>query len=190
MSFHRPITLSSATAIASAGALITARRWRGAGIASAIGIVAIVVLFGDTSLKLFETWWTSPTYNHGLLIPLISAWLIAERQRELSAIAGEELISARADECDLVLLRDAFAEQPSRHRRFVGMRFVGSRPAIVSLLALDVAATLLGSYRALLPLIATALGASASARTAVGSLTISCTSDRRPCLTSSGASRS
>ncbi len=44
----------------------------------------------------------------------------------------------------------------------VGMRFVGSRPAIVSLLALDVGATLLGSYRALLPLIATALGVGAS----------------------------
>lgn len=38
-----------------------------------------------------------------------------------------------------------------------GMRFVGARPAIVSLLALDVGATLLGSYRALLPLVATAL---------------------------------
>ncbi len=43
-----------------------------------------------------------------------------------------------------------------------GMRFVGSRPAIVSLLALDVGATMLGSYRALLPLIATALGVGAS----------------------------
>lgn len=57
-----------------------------------------------------------------------------------------------------------------------GMAFVGSRPAIVSLLALDVAATLLGSYRALLPLIATALGVGAtgfgvlSAAPGVGSL--------------------
>ncbi|MCC6236820.1 MAG: MFS transporter [Dehalococcoidia bacterium] len=39
-----------------------------------------------------------------------------------------------------------------------GMRFVRARPAIISLLALDVGATLLGSYRALLPLFSEALG--------------------------------
>jgi MFS family permease len=39
-----------------------------------------------------------------------------------------------------------------------GMNFVRSKPAIISLLALDVGATLLGSYRALLPLFADALG--------------------------------
>jgi exosortase A len=89
MSIHRPIMLSSAPAIASAGALITVRRWRSAGLASVIGSLAIVVLFGDTSLRLLDIWLTSPTYNHGLLIPAVSAWLISERQRELSEIPPE-----------------------------------------------------------------------------------------------------
>src|SRR6185369_4894701 len=41
----------------------------------------------------------------------------------------------------------------------VGMQFVGSRPAITSLLLLDVLQTLFGGYRVLLPVFAQALGA-------------------------------
>jgi MFS family permease len=57
-----------------------------------------------------------------------------------------------------------------------GMRFVRSRPAIISLLALDLGETVLGSYRALLPLLTTALGSGVagfgvlSAAPGVGSL--------------------
>jgi MFS family permease len=43
-----------------------------------------------------------------------------------------------------------------------GLRFVRSRPVIISLLSLDVAQTVLGSYKALLPIIATSLGAGAA----------------------------
>ncbi len=89
MSIHRPLSLASAAAIDSAGSLILARRWRAAGLACVVGSLAIVALFGDTALRLAETWWSSPTYNHGLLIVPISAWLISERQRELSSIVPE-----------------------------------------------------------------------------------------------------
>lgn len=43
-----------------------------------------------------------------------------------------------------------------------GVRFVRSKPVIISLLSLDVAQTVLGSYKALLPIIATNLGAGAA----------------------------
>ena len=43
-----------------------------------------------------------------------------------------------------------------------GMSFVRSRPVIISLLVLDLGAVVLGSYRALLPIFAEALGAGAS----------------------------
>ena len=43
-----------------------------------------------------------------------------------------------------------------------GMRFVRSRPVIISLLVLDLGAVVLGSYRALLPIFAEELGAGAS----------------------------
>ena len=57
-----------------------------------------------------------------------------------------------------------------------GMSFVRSRPVIISLLLLDLSATVLGSYRALLPIFADALGAGAtgygmlSAAPGIGSL--------------------
>ena len=48
-------------------------------------------------------------------------------------------------------------------RSFVdGLSFVRSKPVIISLLVLDLGATVLGSYRALLPIFAEALGAGAS----------------------------
>jgi MFS family permease len=43
-----------------------------------------------------------------------------------------------------------------------GLQFVRSKPVIVSLLAIDLAAVVLGSYRALLPILAEALGVGAS----------------------------
>jgi MFS family permease len=43
-----------------------------------------------------------------------------------------------------------------------GLSFVRSRPVIISLLSLDVSQTVLGSYKALLPIIATNLGAGAA----------------------------
>jgi MFS family permease len=43
-----------------------------------------------------------------------------------------------------------------------GLRFVRSKPVIISLLSLDVSQTVFGSYKALLPLIATSLGAGAT----------------------------
>jgi MFS family permease len=43
-----------------------------------------------------------------------------------------------------------------------GLRFVRSKPVILSLLSLDVSQTVFGSYKALLPLIATSLGADAT----------------------------
>jgi MFS family permease len=43
-----------------------------------------------------------------------------------------------------------------------GLQFVRSKPVIISLLALDLAAVVLGSYRALLPILAEALGAGAA----------------------------
>jgi MFS family permease len=57
-----------------------------------------------------------------------------------------------------------------------GLIFVRSKPVIVSLMSVDLAATVLGSYRALLPIVATNLGAGAggygllSAAPGVGSL--------------------
>jgi MFS family permease len=43
-----------------------------------------------------------------------------------------------------------------------GLKFVRSKPVIISLLSLDVSQTVFGSYKALLPLIATSLGAGAT----------------------------
>ena len=52
-------------------------------------------------------------------------------------------------------------ESPWRSFR-AGLTFVRSRPVIISLLSLDVSQTVLGSYKALLPIIATNLGAGAA----------------------------
>ena len=53
-------------------AALPARAALGAGLA----LAGLVVGMGDGAAHLVRTWASSPTYHHGFLVPLVSAWLV------------------------------------------------------------------------------------------------------------------
>ena len=48
---------------------------------------AIAALFARDIAHMVSIWWGSSTYNHIILIPLLIAWLVAERARLLVPLA-------------------------------------------------------------------------------------------------------
>ncbi len=57
--------------------------WRRHGLALALAIAAILLLFRDDLVRLVATWWTSTTFGHCLFIGPVIAWLVWQRRREL-----------------------------------------------------------------------------------------------------------
>ena len=51
--------------------------------------VSFAALFGLVFGDLFKIWWDDPNYSHGLLIPLVSGFLIWRQREELARIAVE-----------------------------------------------------------------------------------------------------
>jgi len=56
-------------------------------IAATIGL--IVALYHNTLLWLFNAWWYDPYYSHGVLVPLISGYLVWSKRRLLSELRKE-----------------------------------------------------------------------------------------------------
>ncbi len=56
-------------------------------LAATIGL--IVVIYFNTLIWLFTAWWSDPYYSHGVLVPLISGYLIWTKRAELSELPKE-----------------------------------------------------------------------------------------------------
>jgi exosortase A len=60
--------------------------WKTAWLSIGFGLVALLVVFRETALGMFEIWWRSETYAHGLLIVPITVWLVWRKRHLLHAI--------------------------------------------------------------------------------------------------------
>jgi exosortase D (VPLPA-CTERM-specific) len=58
------------------------------GLLVAMALVVTVVTFGDPLLELVRRWFGEEEYTHGLLIPLVSVWLLWNRRRALLGSIG------------------------------------------------------------------------------------------------------
>jgi exosortase A len=115
---------------------MAAERSVGGGVSAAVaalGCVALLAIFRDTTASLVHTWWNSETYTHGLLILPISIWLVWRRRAELRGLP------ARPAPAVLVLFAGAAAVWALA--ALVGVR-VGEQLALVSMLGLLVWAVL------------------------------------------------
>ncbi len=56
-------------------------------LAATIGL--IVVIYSNTLIWLFTAWWSDPYYSHGVLVPLISGYLIWSKRALLSELPKE-----------------------------------------------------------------------------------------------------
>ena len=54
-------------------------------LAAASLAVLLLVAFGPTLVELAQSCWKHPEYGHGLLMPLIAAWMVWDRRREIGA---------------------------------------------------------------------------------------------------------
>ncbi|GAA0673643.1 exosortase A [Sphingomonas insulae] len=63
-----------------------AQAWRRHGIALAIVVAAVLLLFRDDVVRLVSIWWTSTTFGHCLFIGPVIGWLVWQRRRELAAL--------------------------------------------------------------------------------------------------------
>ena len=55
---------------------VTHPGWRVAVPALALVLLAMLVLFRDTALRMLSIWWRNDTYAHGMLVPVMTLWLI------------------------------------------------------------------------------------------------------------------
>jgi len=55
----------------------------------AITIGLILVIYSKTLIWLFTAWWSDPYYSHGILVPLISGYLIWSKRALLSELPKE-----------------------------------------------------------------------------------------------------
>ncbi len=60
--------------------------WRRHGIALALAVAAILLLFREDVAHLGSIWWTSTTFGHCLFIGPVIGWLVWQRRRELAAL--------------------------------------------------------------------------------------------------------
>jgi exosortase A len=60
--------------------------WRVAGLAMAVGLVALFTLYQHTVARLIETWSGSASYNHCFLIPPVSLYLIWRNRTQLFSV--------------------------------------------------------------------------------------------------------
>lgn len=68
----------------------------------AAGLAALLLVFHDTVTATAHTWWTTSSYNHGMVIPLVCLWLAWDRREALrqvmprGSVAGLVLMAAAA----------------------------------------------------------------------------------------------
>jgi len=67
-------------------ALLGGSPWRTGATALAVSLMGLVLVYADTALSMANTWWRSQTYAHGMLIPLISAYMVWSRRRYLAEV--------------------------------------------------------------------------------------------------------
>lgn len=51
-----------------------------------LAALTIAVAYAPVAVELARDWWRDPNYSHGMLVPLISLWLLRERRHELRAL--------------------------------------------------------------------------------------------------------
>jgi exosortase len=56
-------------------------------LAATVGL--ILVIYSKTLIWLFTAWWSDPYYSHGVLVPLISGYLIWSKRAELAELPKE-----------------------------------------------------------------------------------------------------
>lgn len=78
--------MTAALPIERAAAVAAESAWRAHLAALAAAILSIILLFHRDSADMATIWWTSSTYNHILLIPLILGWLVWQRRIELALL--------------------------------------------------------------------------------------------------------
>ncbi|WP_343870444.1 exosortase A [Caenispirillum bisanense] len=78
--------VASPTAMASASAE-AGRGWRAAAAALAVGLAALLLMFGGTVAATASTWWNTGSYNHGMLIVPVVLALVWERRAALARTA-------------------------------------------------------------------------------------------------------
>ncbi|WP_375403635.1 exosortase A [uncultured Sphingomonas sp.] len=112
--------------------------WRRHGVALALAVVAILLLFRTDLADLVRLWWTSTTYGHCLFVAPVVAWLVWQRRRELAVLTpvawwpGLAVVAAGAFAW---LLGDAGGVALARHLGLVVML----QGAVASLLGPNVA---------------------------------------------------
>jgi len=52
----------------------------------AVAFIVIIALYGRTAIEMASTWMRSTTYSHGMVVPLIAAWLAWRRRDVLRAL--------------------------------------------------------------------------------------------------------
>lgn len=60
--------------------------WRAPLVALAAAALVLVSVTAEAWGDMFHQWWNIDTYNHLLLVPFITAWLVALKERELAAL--------------------------------------------------------------------------------------------------------
>ena len=60
--------------------------WRRHGIALALAVALILLMFRADVVRLVTIWWTSTTFGHCLFIGPVIGWLVWQRRRELGAL--------------------------------------------------------------------------------------------------------
>lgn len=70
----------------------TSNNWKTAAplLLCTLGLVAFA--YWDTLSGMAEIWWRSETYTHGLVVPLISAWLIWQQRQSLAKMAPQPIV--------------------------------------------------------------------------------------------------
>jgi exosortase A len=60
--------------------------WRACGLALALALLALLVLYRDTGMAMVQIWERSDTFAHAFIVPPISAWLIWRQRAALAAL--------------------------------------------------------------------------------------------------------
>ena len=60
--------------------------------ALALLFAVIAYAYWPTLSAMFQIWWRSDTYTHGMLVPFISAWLIWRKREQLAAVSPRSML--------------------------------------------------------------------------------------------------
>ena len=60
--------------------------------AMALLFAVIAYAYWPTLSAMFQIWWRSDTYTHGMLVPFISAWLIWRKREQLAAVSPRSML--------------------------------------------------------------------------------------------------